>query len=486
MKIIINGQEELLETKQVSITELLRLKNIQMPEMVSVELNEEILEREVFGSTLLKEGDRIEFLYFMGGGALHPEDEWEFETRAVHAGFSQDKETGATSLPIYQTAAFAYQSAEELSDVFAGKKFGYVYSRIANPTITAFENRINSLENGRAAVATSSGMAAIATIILSLARQGEEIISSKSIFGGTYLLYREILERNGITVKYVEAPDVDAYRAAVTDKTRLIFLETIGNPKLDVANIAGVAKVAKNACVPLVCDSTLTTPYLFQAKKFGVDVCVHSTTKYISGGGGAIGGVLIDLGNFNWRECRTPEIRKLSKKFGEFAFIVRCRKGILQNLGACLAPFNAYLQNLGLETMALRMERHCSNALKLARFLKENKKVARTTYPGLPESPYYRIARKQFSNGFGGLLTFQLSSRKDCFRFINSLKLAKNAVNLGDNKTLVIHPASTIFQDCSPDETEAAGVNDSLIRVSVGIENTKDIITDFDQALRSV
>ncbi len=413
-------------------------------------------------------------------------NQWDFETRSIHSGFNQDEKTGATVLPIYETASFAYDTAEDLADAFQGRKFGYLYSRIANPTVTAFEQRINALENGRGAVATASGMAAIATIIYALATPGDEIVSSMSLFGGTFQLFQEIFQTFGIKVNYVDPTDILAFERAISPRTSLLFLETIGNPKLDVPNVSKIAELAKLHNIPLVVDSSLTTPYLFEAKKFGVNVVIHSTSKYISGSGHTIGGVLVDLGNYDWFNCRSKLIKEVTAKAGDFAFLARARRQILQNTGSCLSPFNAYLQHLGLETLALRMEKHCSNALTLAQFLAGHPRVDQVIYPGLPEHSDFAVAESQFNGKFGGLLTIRLQTLERCFQFIRRVKIAKNLANLGDAKTLLIHPASTIYYNCSEAEQAAAGVYPDLIRVSVGIESIHDIIKDFDQALAEV
>jgi O-acetylhomoserine (thiol)-lyase len=412
--------------------------------------------------------------------------DWNFETKSIHTGFDRDEKTGATSLPIYETAAYAYDTAEDLADVFQGRKFGHIYSRISNPTITALEQRITALENGRGAIATASGMAAIMTVILALVKPGEEIISSQSLFGGTIQLFHDVIQNYDIKIVYVQSTDVAAYGGAITAKTRLIFLETIGNPKLDVPDIGGIAKVANEKNVPLVVDGTLTTPYLFAAKQFGVSIVIHSTSKYITGNGSTIGGVLVDLGNYDWGNSLSEPVREMARKAGDFAFLARTRKQILQNTGGCLSPFNAYLQNLGLETLALRMEKHCGNALALAQYLENHPVVTVVNYPGLAVNPDHQVAKNQFGKRYGGLLTLRLKSFQRCFDFIRHLKIVKNIANLGDTKTLIIHPASTIYAACSEAEQSAAGVYPDLLRVSVGIENINDIISDFEQALTEV
>ncbi len=408
---------------------------------------------------------------------------WDFATKSIHSGFNQDETTGATSLPIYESAAFAFASAEDLEAAFVGRKFGHIYSRITNPTVTALEKRLNALENGIGAIATASGMAAIATVVNTLTKAGDEIVSSQSLFGGTYSLFNDVLKNLGVSAVYVENTDPEAYRRAINGKTRLLYLETIGNPKLDIPNIQAIADIAKSHGLPLVVDGTLTTPYLFAAKRFGVAVVIHSTSKYISGSGHTIGGVLVDLGNFDWQNCLSPEVKAYARQAGEYAFIARARKQILQNTGSCLSPFNAYLQNLGLETLGLRMNQHCQNALQLAQFLQRHPLVRAVNYPGLPEHPQHRLAQEQFNGKFGAIVTVRLGTKERSYQLVNRLKLVKRMTNLGDAKTLIIHPASTIFCTNTAAEQEAAGVYPDLLRISVGIENLTDLINDFAQAL---
>lgn len=480
MKIIINGKEEVIE-KEISVLELLKIKDVQMPDMVSVELNGEILNKEKYSETKVKDGDSIEFLYFMGGGEFIG-----FATKAIHSGYKKDKETGATFVPIYSTASYEYEKAEDLADVFDGRKYGYIYSRISNPTVNIFEQKINALENGIGAVATSSGMSAIAAIVLALTESEDEIISSKNLFGGTLLFFNEIMKTYNIKVNYVDACDIEGYRKFINKKTKMIFIETIANPKLNVPDIKKIAEIANQNDVPLIVDSTITTPYLFKGKDYGVSIVVHSATKYLTGNGTVIGGILVDTGNFSWQKCKSSKIIKYVKKFGDFGFLACIRKNIIQNAGACLSPFNAFLHCIGLETLELRMEKHCENAKKLAEYLRLQPKVKNVNYPGLKDNQYYEISARQFNNKFGGILTIRLGSKEKSFKLINNLKLAKNLANIGDARTLVIHPASTIFHECSKEEMEEAGVYDDLIRVSAGLENIEDIINDFEEALEEV
>lgn len=413
--------------------------------------------------------------------------DWAFSTRAIHAGVAPAQHQRSTSIPIYSTASYAYESAEELAEVFDGKKFGYIYSRIANPTVTSFEQRMTALENGVGALAVSSGMAAIATVLFALVQQGEEIVSGKSLFGGTFTLFTRIFGRYGVRVRFVDPGDLRDIQDAITEKTKLIFLETIGNPRLDVPDIRAIASLAERRHIPLVVDSTLTTPYLFQAREFGASLVVHSSTKYITGNGSVVGGVIVDLGTFDWGGYPDEALRSAAKRLGgEQAFLAVARRNVMQNTGSCLSPFNAYLHCLGLETLAIRMDKHCSNAAELAGFLKAHKSIRDLNYPGLEEHPCHSTARSQFQGKFGALLTFRMKTREECFRLINHLKLVRNLANLGDAKTLIIHPASTIFHECAADEMAQAGVTENLLRVSVGIEDAKDIIIDFAQALEAL
>lgn len=410
----------------------------------------------------------------------------DFETKSIHGGLDITDNFNATTTPIIQSASYAYKNAEDLQKVFDGKLPGFLYSRIANPTVNSFEKRVNLLEDGLGSIATSSGMAAISAVVMALTKSGDQIISSSSLYGGTFLLFNKILHDYGVSTKYVESTNIESYKTAINEKTKLIFLETMGNPKLDIPDIKAISDLSDDAKIPLVVDSTLTTPYLFQSKNFGVGIAIHSATKYISGNGTSIGGILVDLGNFDWSTYKDPRIQEQYKRIGEMAFLQVVRGNILQNIGSCLSPFNAFLHNLGLETLALRMEKHCSNALELAKFLNKHQKVVSVNYPGISGNQYHNIAKKQFNGNFGGLLTFQLNSKEECFKFINNLKLVIHAANLGDAKTLVIHPASTIYHESTQEEMETAGVTNNLIRVSVGIESVRDIINDFKNALEEI
>jgi O-acetylhomoserine (thiol)-lyase len=404
------------------------------------------------------------------------------ETIAIHGGVSGDPATGASSVAIYQSAAFAYGTAGELSDVFAGRAPGHIYSRISNPTTYALERRLTELEGGVGCVATASGMGAISAVATALLKAGDEIIAAKGIFGGTVSLFEKTLGRFGITTHFVDATDTSQFSGAINDRTKLIFVETIGNPRMDVPDISAIAQVARTANIPFVVDSTVTTPMLVRGGDLGADIVIHSTSKFINGHGTAIGGAIIDTGKYDWSKSPCEDISSLAKRAGQFAFLAYLRNVVYRDLGCCPAPMNSFLMLQGLETLAVRMNQHCENALKLAAWLNDNEKVVAVNFPGLKDSEHNKMAAGQFGGRFGAVLTFKLSSKAAAFKFIDSLKIAKNLANLGDAKTLVIHPASTIFHEFGEGEKVEMGVTDDMIRVSVGTENFKDIKNDFEQA----
>ncbi len=408
------------------------------------------------------------------------------ETLMIHGGGRPDTATGAPLPPIAQSNAFSYKSAEQLERVFAGREPGYIYSRIANPTVSFLENRIAFLEGGMAALAAASGMNAISTLAATLCGAGGQIVSSRTIFGGTYSLFSKTLPHLGIETVFADATSPNALAAAISDRCRMVFVETISNPAMDVADLAAIAEVTKKAGVPLVVDSTVTTPYLIRPREFGADLVVHSTSKFINGHGTAIGGILVDSGSFDWRSERHPHLEEFVRKAGPFALMAALRQRYGRDLGGCQSPMNAFLQTVGLETLAVRMDRHCSNTASLATFLKQHPAVRRVGYPGLTDNRFYQLASRQFGGKFGSILTFELANKEQSFRLINSLRLATNLANLGETRTLVIHPASTIFQDCADKEKEIGGVTSGLIRVSVGLEHCEDIIGDFAQALQNI
>ncbi len=405
-----------------------------------------------------------------------------FDSLLIHGG-SEPGPAGATSVPILQSSSFAYATAEGLEDVFRGRAVGQVYTRIGNPTTEALEKRLALLEGGGAAIATASGMAAITTAVMTIVRAGDEILASSSLFGGTFSLFRDTLSNFGITTRFVDPLDLAAVADAVNERTRLLFVETVGNPKLDVPDVPALADIAHAAGIPILVDSTVTTPYLADGARLKADILAYSTSKYINGSGTTIGGVIIDRGVFDWNSPLFPHFESFYKKYRAFAFTARARKLVHKDVGACAAPFNSFLLTEGVQTLALRMDRHCSNALALARFLTSHPKVAWVSYPGLEDSPHHAVATRLYGGRYGGLLTFGTGDKPSAFKAINGLKLAKNLANIGDAKTLVIHPASTICVDYNSEEKSLMGVSEDLIRVSVGIEDSRDIIGDFKQAL---
>jgi O-acetylhomoserine (thiol)-lyase len=403
------------------------------------------------------------------------------DTSAIHGGFKGD--SGTTTVPIYQTVSYTYKTAQELADVFGGKAPGYIYTRIANPTTTALEARLTELEDGIGCIATSSGMAAIASAVMGLVRTGDEIISAAGIFGGTVSLFENTLGRFGVKTNLVNASDTEQFANAINDKTKVIFVETIGNPRMDVPDIPAIAEIAHRANIPLIVDNTVTTPFLIRPVDFSADIVVHSTSKFINGHGTAIGGAIIDTGKYDWSKGPFEDIKELTRKVRQIAFLVHLRNLIYRDLGGCPAPMNSFLMLQGLETLSGRMAKHCENAKELAKYLQGHPKVRWVNYPGLPNSEFHGRVGRLFGGRGGGLLTFGLGNKQKTFRFIDSVKLAKNSANLGDAKTLVLHPSSTIFHEFSTREQDKMGVGKDMIRVSVGIEDFEDIKNDIEQAI---
>jgi O-acetylhomoserine (thiol)-lyase len=405
------------------------------------------------------------------------------QTRAIHGAFERPDATGATAAPIYQTVSYACPTAQELADLFSGKAPGYIYTRVANPTTAALERRMADLEEGVGAIAAASGMAAITAIAVALLRSGDEIVAAKGIFGGTVSLFEKTLARFGIRTCFADAAHTDQFAAAVSDRTRFIFVETIGNPRMDVPDLDGIAAVAQAAGIPFVVDSTATTPMLVKAGAHGADIVIHSTSKFINGHGTAIGGCIIDTGRFDWARGPFEEVRQWSGRAGPAGFLAYLRNLICRDLGGCAGPMNSFLMLQGLETLAARMAIHCDNAALVADWLSRHKAVRRVNYPGRPESPFHGRVQSQYGGRGGGLLTFHLGGRENAFRFIDSVRLAKNVANIGDARTLVIHPASTIFHEFDAETRAAMGVGEDMVRVSVGLEHIDDITEDFQQAL---
>lgn len=403
-----------------------------------------------------------------------------FNTELLHSEKMGDEVTGATLTPVYQSSAFYQTSAEQHEKLFHNKANGFSYTRINNPTIAAFENRMTKLEHGIASIACSSGMAAITNALLNIVRTGEEIIASTSLYGGSIDVFHDF-EAFGIQTKFVDIADDKAVEAAITDKTRVIFAETIGNPKLDVVDIAHLAELAHAHGLPLVMDNTVVTAYLVRPIELGADVVVNSTSKYINGNSNAISGVITDSGKFKWDKTKYPGMAEYAK-FGPFAYTAKLRNGLFRNTGACMAPQTAFYNLIGMETLGLRMERACDNAKKLAEFLDSYEDIM-VNYPGIPSSPWHEVADRVLERGYGAILTIRVGSKERAFQMMNRLKIPKIVSNIGDTKTLIIHPESTLNAHSTEQEKEAAGVFDDLIRISVGIEDVEDLIEDFRSAM---
>lgn len=410
-----------------------------------------------------------------------------FDTQVVHAGQAPDLWQHGTLSPIYQTASHKFDTAEGLSNVFAGKESGFIYMRLRNPTNEALERKLAALEGGPAAVVTGSGMAAVTDAILAIVRAGDEVVSGNSLFMSTYLLFANVFKKLGITVNQVESARLDEFERAITEKTKCLFVEVIGNPKMDVPDVRKLADLAHSRRIPLIVDNTLATPYLFRPLEHGADIVVHSTTKYLNGHGSAVGGVVIDSGNFDWPLDKYPDFKLFKERKGKLAYIDKVWREIHINFGTTAAPLHSFLTMIGLDTLALRMERHLANAQKLAAWLRSHKKVRWVNFPGLTDSPSHETARKQFAGkGFGALLTFGLDNQEKCFAFIKSLKLVYHLANLGDCKTLVIHPYSSQYVSFDEPTRQKLSIPADMIRVSVGIEAIEDIVEDFEQALNQV
>jgi O-acetylhomoserine (thiol)-lyase len=427
---------------------------------------------------------------------MSEEKKREFATLAVHAGQSPDPATGARAVPIYQTTSYLFQDADHAGRLFALKEFGNIYTRIMNPTTDVFEKRVAALEGGVAGLATASGQAAETLTLTTLASAGEEIISTTSLYGGTYNLFHYTLPRLGITVRFVDADDFDGMRAAINDKTRAIYTETLGNPKLDVVDIERLAAIAHENGLPLVIDNTSASPALVRPIEWGADIVVNSATKFLGGHGTSIGGVIVDAGKFDWAKSGRfkeftepdPSYHGLSywDTFGAISFILKARVQGLRDTGAALSPFNAFLLLQGIETLHLRLERHSQNALAVAKHLEAHPGVEWVNYPGLESSRYHKRAQKYLPNGHGALITFGIKGGYEAGKkLIDSLELFSLVANIGDAKSLVIHPASTTHQQLSVEEQAGAGVTPELVRLSVGIEDIRDILADLDQAIEA-
>lgn len=419
-----------------------------------------------------------------------------FATKAIHVGHTPDPETRSRAVPIYQTTSYTFEDTQHAADLFGLRKFGNIYTRIMNPTTAVLEERIAALEGGAAALAVSSGQAAETLTLLSLAETGDEFVASTDLYGGTVSLFTHTFKHLGIDVKYVAPDDLDGWEKAVTDKTKAFFVETLGNPKLEIVDLEAIAGIGRRNGIPLVVDNTVTTPYLQRPVEFGAAIVVHSATKFIGGHGTSIGGLIVDAGNFDWEGSgRFPRFvdpepayhgLRFVETFGNLAFILRARVIGLRDMGAAMSPFNAWLFLQGLETIHLRMARHSENSLAVARFLQDHKCVNWVRHPGLESSPTFHLKDKYLPDGQGALVGFGISGGKDsAIRFIENLQIFSHLANIGDSKSLVIHPATTTHEQLTEDEQRAAGVTADFVRLSVGIEDIDDIIADLDQALNS-
>lgn len=419
-----------------------------------------------------------------------------FETLALHGGQQPDPTTGARAVPIYQTTSYVFQDTDHASRLFALQEFGNIYTRIMNPTNDVLEQRITLLEGGVGALALSSGQAAETYAILNIANAGDNIVSATSLYGGTYNLFHYTLPKYGITARFVDPGDPENFRSAIDDHTRALYVETIGNPKLDVPDLRAIADLAHAHGLPLIVDNTVPTPYLLRPIEHGADIVVHSGTKFIGGHGTSIAGLLIDSGRFDWAASgRFPGFTEPDPSYhgvrfadlGAPAFILKARVQLLRDMGACLSPFNAFLLLQGLETLPLRVERHAANALQVAKFLSEHSKVAWVNYPGLPDHPSYANAQRYLPKGQGALVGFGIVGGREAGRkFIDRLQLFSHLANIGDAKSLAIHPATTTHQQLTPEQQLETGVTDDYVRLSVGLETIDDILADLDQALAGV
>jgi O-acetylhomoserine (thiol)-lyase len=419
-----------------------------------------------------------------------------FETLALHGGQQPDPSTGARAVPIYATTSYQFQDTEHAARLFGLQEFGNIYTRIMNPTSDVLEQRIAALEGGVGALALASGQAAETFAILNLAGAGDNIVSSTDLYGGTYNLFRHTLPKIGVTTRFVDARDFEGFRKAIDGRTKAFFLELVGNPKLDILDLERIAAIAHEQGVPVIVDATTATPYLCRPFDWGADIVVHSATKYLGGHGTSIGGLLVDSGKFDWTDGRFPEFTEpdpsyhgivYTQAFGPLAFIIKARVQLLRDLGAALSPFNSFLFLQGIETLPLRMERHSQNALAVAKYLCEHKRVAWVNYPGLPEHPTYALAQKYLPRGQSGIVGFGVEGGRTAGKtFIENLRLFSHLANIGDAKSLAIHPATTTHSQLTPDEQALTGVTDDYVRLSVGIETIDDIVADLEQALAKI
>ena len=405
-----------------------------------------------------------------------------FSTKVIHAGYTRTDAHHALQMPIYSNAAFEFETAEDMEEAFLGQRPDHTYSRISNPTVENFERRIRSITGALNVTALSSGMAAISNVFFTIAQSGSNIVTSKHLFGNTYSFFTSTLLAFGIETRFCDLTKEEEVSFHIDENTIAIFFETITNPQLEIVDIAKLSQIAKIHKVLLIADSTLTPPNIFKASTLGVNIEVISSTKIISGGATSVGGIILDYGTFDWNFNKKLSVT--TRKFGPFAFNAKLRKEIQRNLGACLSPYHAYLQSLGLETLGLRFEKSATNCQMLAEFLQTEPAIKEVNYPGLYSSRYHEIGKRQFGKYPGAMLTFNLSSRKNCFTFLNKLRIISRATNIYDNRSLIIHPASTIFCDFNPETRINLGIPDTLIRLSVGIEDVNDLINDMKTALK--
>jgi O-acetylhomoserine (thiol)-lyase len=421
------------------------------------------------------------------------EKKYHIETLALHAGQTVDSDTLSRAVPIYQTTSYVFKDTGHAADLFGLKQFGNIYTRLMNPTTDVLEKRLAVMEGGVAGLAFSSGMAAITAAVMNICKAGEHIVSAGTLYGGTVTLFTHTLPKFGIEVSFVDPTKPENFTKAIKKNTKLIYIESCANPKNNIPDFEKITDIAHKNNIPVICDNTTMSPILLRPFEYGVDIVVHSCTKIIGGHGTSIGGIIIDSGKFNWANGKFPELTepdasyhgvKYFEQFGELAYILKARLQLLRDMGACLSPFNAFLLLQGIETLHLRVPRHCENALALAKWLEKHKAVSWVNYPGLESHPDYKLAKKYLPNGQGAMLGFGIKGGKKAGeKFINSVKLASHLANILDSKTLVIHPASTTHQQLSEAEQIAAGVSPDFIRVSVGTEHIDDIISDFEQAL---
>jgi len=420
----------------------------------------------------------------------------KFNTIALHGGQEVDPTTHSRALPIYQTTSYTFEDTQHASDLFGLKAPGNIYTRIMNPTTDVLEKRIAQLEGGIGALAVASGSAAIMYAVLTIAKSGDEIVSSTALYGGTHNLFAHTMERFGIKTVFVDPEHLEDFEKAITDKTKLIFAETVGNPKLGILDIEKLAKIAHSNNLPLIVDNTIPSPYLLRPIEFGADIVVHSATKFLGGHGTSIGGIIVDSGNFDWvKSGRFPEFSQAdpsynglvyAEAFGQAAYIAKARCQLLRDTGACISPFNSFLILQGVETLHLRMREHSKNALKVAQFLENHECVSWVNYPGLKSNKNYELAQKYLPNGQGAMIGFGIKGGKSAgIKFIESLKLLSHLANIGDAKSLVIHPASTTHSQLSEEDRLDAGVSDDFIRLSIGLEDVEDIIEDITGGLEA-